>query len=354
MLKNFFAACISILVFCQPSFADDKPVLPLKFGYIMDTVGIGAFFGTQTQRGARLALDDLKKEGFTGQIIFEDCGGDTGRAVTSAMRLLDIEHVDALICDLTAVCTAVAPKAKQAGVVLIYNSPAASIHEQYSRAFRNFIDYAEACQVVARHWRARGIKVAGSLMPNQEFGEMCLRGMLTEYPRGFVYRYNPGDDLRTAVTLFKSHELKAVMHVGFERDFLEWMRLSREQDFYPIQGLVEIMLSDVLTKEGAKNLEGATIIGYEDLPDEFRERLHRTYPVPSEVNVQGAALAYNAVKSLSLAFSKCPERRAGCVSRALRKDVTSGLLGFRGWGDAPEYPLVIKHWKNGQLVTTEK
>lgn len=345
--KKFFIVCLWWLVLGSVGHADES--IALKVGYVTDLTGIGTFFGVQSQRGALLAAQEIRNLGGRIKLIIEDSGGRTTDAVTAAEKLLSIEQVDILVCDLTIVCTAISPKVKAAGKILIYNAPAKSIKENNSLALRNFIDYQEACRLVARYWMERGLKFGG-LAVNLEFGDACVTGIKEIDPNVFTYQYNPGDDLRSAVINFKSRQLEAVLHVGYEREFLNWFRISAEQSFSPVNGFIEIMLSDTFVKGAGKQINGATVVGYQDLPPAFIANLKREFPSKNDVNIQGAGLAYNAVMSAFDAFASCPDKSTKCLLDRLAIPRSGALLGQRGWNRGiSEYPLVLKEWREGKL-----
>lgn len=353
--KNGIARCLVAILLCsgvaaewKSSHAEESKLI--KLGYISDLSGTGAFFGVQSTRGARLAQWDLARDQRPIEIIFEDSGGKPPNAVSAAMKLLSVDKVDAVICDLTPVCSAISPQVRAAGKVLIYHSPVVSIRKANPLAFRNFIDYRAACKKLAKFWVDRKISKVGSLMPNLEFADQCLAGLNEVLPGHFTYRYNPGDDLRTASLLFRSKEIQALAHVGYENDFLGWFKASNEQNFRPIQGFVEIMLSQEFIKTGHAAINGASVMGYEDLPTDFEARLDKNAPSHENINIQGAALAYNAVFNLALALSACETRESACVVSELKNSPHVALLGFKGFGiSVEEYVVVLKELKNGKL-----
>lgn len=342
---------IILLLFPVINIANAEPPAPLRIGYLTDLVGTGAFFGTQSIRGALLAERDLKKSGNRVRVLIEDTQGNPPQAVTAVMKLIETDKVQAVICDLTPICTAIAPKVKAAGIPLIYNSPSVSIEKSYNYSYRNFIDYISVCGELARGIKDKGIAKLAGLLPNLEFGELCYEGMKKELGEFETYRYNSGDDLRTAVTLLKAKRVTGVVHVGYEKDFLAWFKLSREQQFLPLQGFIEIMLSETLRKEAPDLIEGALMIGYQEIPKEFVERLDKEFPGKGDFNLQGAALAYNAVTLLAEAFGKCPQGEAECVDKELRKPREDLLLGFRGFlPDTVPYPQVLKRFAAGKVI----
>ncbi|MBN8549827.1 MAG: ABC transporter substrate-binding protein [Deltaproteobacteria bacterium] len=345
-LKWYFLILVGLLAgIPRIGIAQPSESAPLRIGYVTDLTGRGAFFGTQSSRGTRLA----QSESSALKVIVEDTAGDSSRALSAVTKLIDFDKVDAVICDLTPICTPIVGKVAAAKKPLIYLSPAVSISERYQYAYRNFIDYVEGCHDLARIWKDRGIQNAATLTPNMEFGELCAEGFSRVYENRNAVRYNPGDDLRTPVMVLRSAGIKAVLQVGYEPDFLNWYRLCNSLHYYPTQGFMEVMLSQAVREAMGEAGASADMFGYEDLSSEFIAQLDRVAPLAGgEFNRQGAALAYNAVKMLERAFSQCSNRNDSvCLDSSLRSEPPGTLLmGFRGWKNknAP-YPIKIKRKK---------
>lgn len=340
-MRNLFFLCAFVLPLCASVVWADNPT-PIRIGYVTDLTGRGAFFGVQAVRGAKLAEVELQNI----QLIVEDSGGESTCAVTAATKFIDLDRVDAVVCDLTAICTSIAGKVAAANKPLIYHTPATSLAQRYPYAYRNFIDYTEGCRAVAEDWKQRHLNKVATLAPNMEFGEMCFEGFESVYKGHRTVRYNPGDDLRTPMLSLRSTGTEAVLQVGYEPDFLNWFKLCREQKFRPLQGFMEVMLSKSIREAIGEQILNSELFGYQDLDSVFIEKLDRVAPLPDgDFNRQGAAMAYNALKMLARAFDACGDRGdIACLDRSLRSEPPQGLLmGFRGWKDrnAP-YPVRLK------------
>lgn len=341
----YYILCALFSCLITPMCARALPGEPIRIGYVTDLTGRGAFFGTQSVRGVRLALSEIPGL----KVIVEDSGGESSRALTAATKLLDFDKVDAVMCDLTPICTPIVGKVSAANKPLIYLSPATSLAKRYAYAYRNFIDYFEGCRVLAQDWKQRSLGEVATLVPNMEFGDLCAQGFDSVFKGHRSIRYNPGDDLRTPMLSLRAAGIKGVLHVGYEPDFLNWFKLCHEQRFRPIQGFMEVMLSKAVRAVIGDEIVHAELIGYEALPSEFIERLDRIAPLEGgDFNRQGAAMAFNGIKMLARAFDACVEHAdTACLDRSLRSAPMAGLLmGFRGWKDenAP-YPVTLKKEK---------
>ena len=266
------------------------------------------------------------------------------------MKLIDQDRVDALICDLTGPCTAVAKKAASSNVVLIYHSPASSIAARYNQSFRNFVDYEAACQKMAQHWKVKGHTVIGSLNANLEFGQRCYEGIERVFNKHYSYRNNPGDDLRLAPLEFKKRRIGQVIFTGYENDFLSFLKFSVAQNVSIESGFIELLATESLWNQlGNVPLKGI-VAGFDFVPGEFQELIRSRFHITEDAGAPATALGYNAVRSLAEAFSSCVSGDLDCMTDQLHKSRSGYLLGFRGWvGDGAEYPVVLKR-VNGRLL----
>lgn len=354
-MKGLFAAVLAAFLLPIAAPAQERP---LRIGYITDLSGPGAFFGVPGLRGIQFAIHSLKAapiattehsnkenraETNNIELKVEDSKSQPAEAVSAAIRLLDEEKVDAIICDLTQVCTALSPKVAAAKKPLIYHSPSLAIENSNSFAFRNFLDYEDACGALARELHASGAKNIGSLAANLEFGELCFRGIEKIIPGHFSYRYNPGDDLRSAVIEFKRRGIDSVILVGFEPDVVAWFKHNQSLNYRPRQAFIELLLNDVIRNAAGSLLRDALVAGFSDLPDTFERDLNSIISGPQNKNIQSSAITFNAILALHAAFDSCPKRDQACLDQALQMG-KPGLMGFRGFqhGAAP-YPTKVKH-----------
>jgi branched-chain amino acid transport system substrate-binding protein len=73
----------------------------IKIGALFSTSGPGAFLGVPEERGARLKVDEINKAGGINgrkvELVVYDTEGNTGKAAQLARRLIDSDHVVAII-----------------------------------------------------------------------------------------------------------------------------------------------------------------------------------------------------------------------------------------------------------------
>jgi ABC-type branched-subunit amino acid transport system substrate-binding protein len=309
-----------------------------RIGYVTDTSGPGSFFGFPATIGALLAKRDLGESGNPIEIIFEETANQPTRGISAAIKLIDIEKVEGILSDLTPVSVAIAPRVDAARIPLIYQSPARSLSSKYNRAFRNFIDYQEGCKKVAEYWK-KGNKRIAIVAPELEFGELCYKGATLAAPGLTEYRYNSGDDPRTAISRFVRDGIDTLLIVGVEPDMISFYQQARIQKFYPQYGLVNLM-SDKVAEIGGEALKSAVLIDFLDPPLEFLRKMTLFNPKIRDYAIAPAALAYNGVMALAHAIHACSQGDHACVEKGLRSAPQAPILGFAGWPEGVEpYPL---------------
>jgi branched-chain amino acid transport system substrate-binding protein len=91
----------------------------IKVGAVLPLTGKSADWGIKTQNGINFALKEVNSDKVKIDVIYEDSGADPAKAITSTKKLIEIDHVDVLMCQLSDVCSAIAPTAQENKVVLL-------------------------------------------------------------------------------------------------------------------------------------------------------------------------------------------------------------------------------------------
>ena len=120
MFKNFVAGFVC---FIATAAAAAAPV-PIKVGVLVSRTGVMADIGAEGEHGFRLAMETLKSrfdnERYRVEFVFEDTRSSPDAAATAANKLINSDHVDVLVGDLTSTVTlAAAPIAQNAKIPLI-------------------------------------------------------------------------------------------------------------------------------------------------------------------------------------------------------------------------------------------
>jgi branched-chain amino acid transport system substrate-binding protein len=95
--------------------SEDKTI---KVGAILPLSGKNAEWGDKTQKGIEFALNELDKEENL-MIFYEDSASDSSKAITEAHKLIEIDNVNVLMCQLSDICSTIAPIAQENKIPLL-------------------------------------------------------------------------------------------------------------------------------------------------------------------------------------------------------------------------------------------
>jgi ABC-type branched-subunit amino acid transport system substrate-binding protein len=343
------AGAIYLMLAGRPVDADQSAV---KLGYIIDLSAKGAFLGQQSQAGALLAVQDLAAKNINVKIIFEDEQMQAKQAVTAAHKLIEVDKVDAILCDLTAPCTAASPIVAQSKKLFFYQSPAISILAANPYAFKNFLDYKLGCRHIAEYWRKEKVTRVAHFKLNGEFGELCLEGSRQIFADQQVFDYNSGDDLKPLVLRSKSSNVQAIIQSGFEDDFIGRFHAMSDLAFEAKSGMPQPLLTDnVAAKVSPSALNQITTFGFPAIAETFVQRLKQAKLFQSPVSIESAAIAYMHVVQAVNAIRSCQPNDVVCQAASVEAEPAETNLSFKGWKDRiAQYDYKLRKWQNGEFV----
>lgn len=117
-LRAFILLCACCLLSCVSSAVADE--IPIKIGVILGLTGPGAKWSAYQRMGIELALDELRKDGRKVEVIFEDSRTETQQSVAAFHKLVEVDHVQAVVGDIFAMLTEpLIPLADKAKVLLL-------------------------------------------------------------------------------------------------------------------------------------------------------------------------------------------------------------------------------------------
>jgi len=95
---------IALLVYFDSSKQSDA----IKIGVITDLTGPAAYWGESSRIGAELAVEDLRKEGYDIELLFEDYQLDATKALNGAQKLVNVDNVDGIYAEFNPAAISVA------------------------------------------------------------------------------------------------------------------------------------------------------------------------------------------------------------------------------------------------------
>lgn len=326
----------------------------IRVGYLLDLSGKGAFMGQQSQAGAVLAQRELAREGVRLELYFEDNRTEGKAGATGAQRLIQVDSVDVLLCDLTPPCVAASPIARTNSRLFLYQAPADSIRQTNPYAFRNFLDYQAGCRAIAQYWAGRGMKKIAHLKVNAEFGELCLRGASETGLQQEIVEYDAGTDMRSIITRLKPLAVEAILQTGYEGDYIGRLRAASDLGLSVPSGLPQPLVTDaVIRAVPAGVLNGSVVFGFPAVGAEFERKLREEKLFRTPVAIESAAIAYTFVRQAVAAVQACSPADLTCQVRSIASS-RLGELGFQGWEErSARYPMKIRTFRDGKFSEIE-
>jgi len=282
----------------------------LKIGAISPMSDWGAYWGVPMVQGMEIAAAELGNV----EIVVEDSKGNGKDAVSSAMKLLSVDEVDAAVVDFAPPALAVAPLFESAGVPFVYNAGARSPLTN-SFAFKSFLDYSSGCAGMMEHSSGK----VGVLVAHMEYAEDCLVGAQSVDSDISVYWYDFGStDFRTLLEKAERDGVETLLIVGWKNEFEVLFKQMVEGGYS----------FDVLCGSGSECLVDSSsafsglIVSFDfgELGDtEFARRYRSLYPESDAADLTAAAHGYEAVMMISTAASGCDSISGECIRDSLEK-----------------------------------
>ena len=189
----------------------------VEIGIITDLTGPAAYWGTSSQVGAELAVEELKEEGYDINLVYEDYRLDSSEALSAVQKLVNVDDVDGVYAEFNPAAISAGSFLKGKDVLYIYDAAIISPLENNPYAYKTYLDYKEGCRQISSKFREEGIEKMGVLKVNLEFGEICLEGAEEVYGENVsVEAYNLGDqDFKTQILKLNQEGVGAIINVGF-------------------------------------------------------------------------------------------------------------------------------------------
>lgn len=156
-----FAAITLLLAACGQPVAEEKKESeqqPIKVGVILPLTGRLATMGEVERNAMLLAAKDVNAEGNRIILQFEDGMGTAKDAVAAANKLLDIEHVDAVVTSTTGASLAVQPIAttKKRNQIAFCMDPDIAMGSDYTTRLYTGID--DEARAIIKYFNGLGSK----------------------------------------------------------------------------------------------------------------------------------------------------------------------------------------------------
>lgn len=217
-----------------------QDVQVVKFGANLPLTGTVAYYGTSSQKGIELAIDELKKEeqfkNAQVRIIYEDNQGQARMANTAMSKLANVDKVPAVIgCGTSTETMAAAPIANETKTVLISPvSSATSIADAGPFVFRTCPSDLVQAQDLASWILESGFKSVGVIYANSTWGTGFKDNFVNHFSSNGgsivdIKSSDPGDtNFRTQLSVLKSTKPDAFVFIIYAKEGSALVRQARE------------------------------------------------------------------------------------------------------------------------------
>ena len=363
--KKIFAILLAVLQFfiVQSSQADENEI---RLGATLPLTGDLATYGNLIRDGIRLAISDLKKEGITVSVQFEDVPLPGPIALTALHKLIDSDHIQGLAGNFWNPAIPIMAPALMKNKILTFHTAAAD------DLILNAGDYivstntkikAEAYQLAEYAFNNLHAKTVAVLFISTTFGE--------NYQKHFVERFtelggkvlsvdktNLGDvDLHPSLLKVRSLNPDLFFAAYFGNNLGIVLKQAREVGIkQQILGVYEAEDPSVIevggaAAEGLRFFVGEAVVETKKVK-EFKNNFESSFGFQPRIL---AANSYDATIILSRALSKCggnTECAKNLVYKTVDFDGASGKFSIDSEGAAAK-EFVLKTVKDGKFVRVD-
>jgi len=230
MQKNKLFIGVAILVailgiglwkFSQKNISSEETV---KIGVLVPLTGAAASYGENSKMGAALAVEEFTvgHPGLKVELIPEDSRGEAAQGVKAAQKLLNIDHVVAVVgCVTSGVTLAVAPSMNEKHVPIISpGGSAPNIRDAGDFVLRTWPSDVFEAATMAEYLKSKKIQRLAILRVNNEYGlamEKALTQRLSQPTQVVASEtFDQGArEMRTQLLKIKEAQPDALFFVGF-------------------------------------------------------------------------------------------------------------------------------------------
>lgn len=345
----------------QPSTLTVSALLPLT--------GAAASYGQNALEGAQLALAEFnanaKNKGLpTVNLAVEDSKGDPKDAVAAMQKLITLNHIQAVVGDVTSSATlAIAPIANANNVVVI--SPAASapaISDAGDYIYRTWPPDTFEASVVADYINKGAFPRLAFLYVNNDYGQAITNYLRQHLRKGIeivaAETFLPSaSNVRDQLAKIAASSPSAIFFVSYPKDTVTFLRQYGEMGMMMPLISVSAFEDTSVLKEVHKQAEGVVysspILSESETTTKFKEAYKNKYRKDAGLV---ADTGYDAMKAILLAYERAKDPSGRALKHNLDGlvfDGASGRIHFDEKGDVLK-PAGLKTVRNGAFEWLEK
>lgn len=352
---------IYFLVTCQHA---TNETAQLKIGAILPLSGKSQEWGERVKKGIDLALEESPKDQNSISVIFEDSQGSVNMAVQAANKLINIDKVNILICQLGDVCGAIAPISQEKKIVTLGFTDSPDFTQQSEFTFNMRGDARRAGAVLA-DYAAQNYKSVAIIYLNNATHQALNSGFVETFEKngGKILLneiHNDADmDFRTALTKIKQNPPEVLLFSSRPKNLIQIIKQAREFGFnQPIISTLGIDTKDFIDglQELANGIVYPTATLKKDIADpvlitaleRYKNKYNETLPLWS-------AESYDAIKLLNKISNAKVNDSDGIKQQLLNTVDFPGLSGNLSFNEnrTVNKEYVLYQIKDGQFVPLE-
>lgn len=318
----------------------------VRIAYLTDLSGPGAYWGTRSATGARMAADELSENGIKIEIVTGDHRLDTKTAVSAAQKVTMADKVDALVVEFAPTAIAASPVARKTKTIFINASAATSLLKSNPYAFTGYVDYRSGCAMIAARWKAQSLKRIGVLKPVAEFAELCLQGVRSIFPGATVQEHSFNEPVLTQVTRMKHQGVQAILSPALEGDMINLLKAMETLKYLvPVAGTKQDSFTDKVVYHYGHMLDGALSFGLPPVSVAFIKRIRAYRPDLELRNLEAVAYGYFYTMKLARALIRCGNSNLECQMKSISAREDDQILPFAGSiNRRASYRYLIEEW----------
>lgn len=333
-VKQFICSTFLAFLITAPALCDD--MRPIKIGYITDLSASGAFYGKPSALAAEIAVADINSSGKKVEIIIEDGGMQSSRAIAAAQKLVTLDKVDGIVGQFTPMIVPIASTISSSKIPVIYIAAAESPLTKSDTTFKFFHDFRLGCKEVTQAFIKRGLSPIGQLKVITESGQLCSEGVEQATKDAVTIEYAIGAMVDSEVLTLKRKGVKAIINVGYEGDFINSIHaMDKIRYSVPLGGILEGLFTEKVKAESGNSLEGSLAFAppaiSKDLLDKFEAAAKKSNEPFNQPFAMG--FSYATVELLFNALSQCQGKDKDCAINALKKSPPMPSVGFERFND---------------------
>lgn len=337
----------------------------IKIGLIAPLTGDVAGLGADVRHGAEMAIEKINAAGGVNgkklELVAED-GRCTGAdAASAAQKLVNVDHVFAIVGGLCSGETlAAAPIAEEGKIVLL--SPTSSspdVTEAGDYVFRNYPSDALKTVAMAKYFAAEGIKTMAIISENTDFSQGFRASLKKDLPQGSIVFDEVVDqstkDFRSLMTRLKDKKFDIFFPNGNSDAVIGPMMQQLREAGITADAIVHDAGDSATMAKNVPEVEGLYVINVasETKDADFNKQFVEKYG-DAKYAIAFGGYAFDSINIIAQGI-----KEGAADSTALKKWMYklpsyTGVIGtfhFDEKGDAVGIPYVLKQYQEGEIKT---